>query len=256
MEFFVNPKVRWWGEAYIMKQNWKMPDAMLACRPDYLLYPERLTRDARAEQIRLLGNNNKLLPMVQDWGNTLNDKNYIITDKKLWYTDEETIIAALQKVKNVPNICFEAPIPIMMLKKRNEVLKEFLKLKFTKRSQIEFVRIYPDEAAEAFKFIDIFKAIFPTCPIPHIKLIYSRKPWQTREEAQKGLEYLRTIVVMAKRLTIYLDVIGPKKREDTPFFFLPELIEDWSKLNFKMAWLEYLSVRFKVDKNYMSGSTD
>ena len=43
-----------------------MPDLMLACRPDYLLYPERLTRDTRAEQIRLLGNSNNLLPVVQD----------------------------------------------------------------------------------------------------------------------------------------------------------------------------------------------
>lgn len=256
MEFFMDPKVRWWGEAYVMKQNWKMSDAMLACRPDYLLYPERLSRDARAEQIRLLGNNNKLLPVIQDWGNTLKDKNYIVTDKKLWYTDEQTTIAALQRIQGVPNICFEAPIPIMTLKKHIEVLKEFWKLKFTKRSQIEFVRVFPDEIVDVFEFIVTFKSVFPNCPLPHLKVIYSRIPWKTTKEAQEGMKLLRAIVVTAKRLNIYLDIIGPKKREETPFFFLPELMEEWCKLNFKMAWLEYLSVRFKVDKNYMSGSTD
>lgn len=125
MEFFINPKVRWWGEAYVMKQNWKMSDAMLACRPDYLLYPERLSRDARAEQIRLLGNNNKLLPLVQDWSNTLKDKNYIVTDKKLWYVDETTVISALQRLQTVPNICFEAPIPIRVLCQHDKMLQEF-----------------------------------------------------------------------------------------------------------------------------------
>ena len=256
IEFFMDPKVKWWGEAYVMKQNWKMSDAMLACRPDYLLYPERLSRDARAEQIRLLGNNNKLLPVIQDWGNTLKDKNYIVTDKKLWYTDEQTTIAALQRIQGVPNICFEAPIPIMTLKKHIEVLKEFWKLKFTKRSQIEFVRVFPDEIVDVFEFIVTFKSVFPNCPLPHLKVIYSRIPWKTTKEAQEGMKLLRAIVVTAKRLNIYLDIVGPKKREETPFFFLPELMEEWCKLNFKMAWLEYLSVRFKVDKNYMSGSTD
>lgn len=256
MEFFMNPKVRWWGEAYSMKQNWKMSDAMLACRPDYLLYPERLSRDARAEQIRLLGNNNKLLPVIQDWGNTLKDKNYIVTDKKLWYADEETVIAALRRIQNVPNICFEAPIPIITLSKNPNILNEFWKLKFTKRSQFEFVRAYPEDMLTINHFIILFRSCFPTCPLPHIKLIYTRKPWNTAEEARDGMAMLRGIVSAAKYLNIYLDIIGPKKRTETPFFFLPELMEDWCKLNFKMSWLEYLSIRFKVDKNYMSGSTD
>lgn len=42
-EFYTNGAVRWWGKAYKRKINWRMPDAMLACRPDYLLYPEKNT---------------------------------------------------------------------------------------------------------------------------------------------------------------------------------------------------------------------
>ena len=43
-----------------------MDNVMLAVRPDYLLYPEKETKFERAEQIRLLGNEGKLLPISQD----------------------------------------------------------------------------------------------------------------------------------------------------------------------------------------------
>lgn len=62
----MNGKIKWAGEAFKIRKNWKMTDAMLACRPDYLLYPNRNTRIERAERIRLIGNNNNLLPLVQD----------------------------------------------------------------------------------------------------------------------------------------------------------------------------------------------
>ena len=57
-----------------------MPDAMLACRPDYLLYPEKNTKLERAEQIRLFNNRGKLLPLVQDWTNSFKNKRAIVTD--------------------------------------------------------------------------------------------------------------------------------------------------------------------------------
>ena len=76
------------------------------------------------------------------------------------------------------------------------------------------------------------------------------------QDAQIGLHVLEDAIVDAKKLGYTLHIIAPRHREDTPFFFIPELIEDWSKTNFKMSWLEYISARFKVDKNYMSGTTD
>lgn len=53
---------------------------MLGCRPDYLLYPEKNTRQERAEQIRLFDNKAKLLPLSQDYSNTFKDKDIIVTD--------------------------------------------------------------------------------------------------------------------------------------------------------------------------------
>lgn len=56
---------------------------MLACRPDYLLYPELETRADRAEYIQLLNNNLELIEISQDWRNSFRNKDIIVTDQKL-----------------------------------------------------------------------------------------------------------------------------------------------------------------------------
>ena len=93
-----------------MRQNWKMPDIMLACRPDYLIYPNRDTRLERAEHIRLIGNSKNLLPITQDWSNTFKDKDIIVDDKDLWACDVDTIVKALERITHVRSVCFAAPI--------------------------------------------------------------------------------------------------------------------------------------------------
>ena len=78
--FFLDKNVRWWGKAYKARINWRMSDAMLGCRPDYLLYPEKNTARERAEQIRLFNNKAEPLQWTQDWGNTYKKKAIIVTD--------------------------------------------------------------------------------------------------------------------------------------------------------------------------------
>lgn len=81
LDFFTNRKIRWWGNAYRVRVNWKMSDAMLGCRPDYLLYPEYNTQLERAEHVRFFNNNGVLLPVYQDYTNSLKKKKVIVTDK-------------------------------------------------------------------------------------------------------------------------------------------------------------------------------
>jgi hypothetical protein len=57
-----------------------MSDAMLGCRPDYLLYPEMDTSVERAEHIRLFNNSAQLLPIAQDFTNAFKRKKVIVTD--------------------------------------------------------------------------------------------------------------------------------------------------------------------------------
>ncbi len=83
LSFFMNPRVRWWGEAYKRRINWKMDNVMLACRPDYLLYPELTTPYERAEHIRLLNDKGEILPITQDYRNSFRNKMAIATDTKI-----------------------------------------------------------------------------------------------------------------------------------------------------------------------------
>lgn len=57
-----------------------MSDAMLACRPDYLLYPEYNTALERAEHVRFFNNNAEPLKLVQDWRNKFKRKVVLVTD--------------------------------------------------------------------------------------------------------------------------------------------------------------------------------
>lgn len=83
LDFYLNTKVRWWGKAFKRKINWQMNNAMLACRPDYLLYPEKETALERAEHVRLLNDRGELLPLIQDWRNAFKNKKVIETDTAL-----------------------------------------------------------------------------------------------------------------------------------------------------------------------------
>lgn len=57
-----------------------MSDAMLGCRPDYLLYPEYDTTLERSEQLRLFNDKGELLSHIQDYSNTFKRKRVILTD--------------------------------------------------------------------------------------------------------------------------------------------------------------------------------
>lgn len=56
---------------------------MLACRPDYLLYPNKDTVVERAEHIRLFNNKAELLPITQEYKNTFKNKITIVTDTSM-----------------------------------------------------------------------------------------------------------------------------------------------------------------------------
>ena len=58
-----------------------MTAAMLGCRPDYLLYPEKNTRLERAEYIQLFDTQAKLIPISQDYHNSFKQKDVTVVDK-------------------------------------------------------------------------------------------------------------------------------------------------------------------------------
>ena len=255
LEFLMNPKVRWWGEAYKMRQNWKMPDIMLACRPDYLIYPNRDTRLERAEHIRLIGNSKNLLPITQDWSNTFKDKDIIVDDKDLWACDVDTIVKALERITHVRSVCFAAPIWINKIRLNPQIEEAFFKLQISGRSDVSWLRAAIEETMDNLLWLEKFRKQFPNCPLSYLP-IYIRYIWRTTDEAIAGMEQLKDIVKYAKHHQIFIKFITPRKRTNMPFFFLPELFENWTEMNFRVCWLEFLSYRYGVGHNTMSGVTD
>jgi hypothetical protein len=109
-DFFLNNRVRWWGKAYKVRINWEMSDAMLACRPDYLLYPERNTRLERSEHVRLFNKDGMPLQIVQNWKNTFKDKHTLVTDTDMWFVEKNNLIEALHKLQVCKRGSFLEPI--------------------------------------------------------------------------------------------------------------------------------------------------
>lgn len=254
--FFSSKNIKWYGKAFEIRQNWRMPDEILACRPDYLLYPELETRTDRAEQIRLLGNNRKVLPIIQDWSNTFKNKDIIVTDPELWFAEPDQIELALDKIKECAGVIFKNPIWWPKIINNPRIWDKMMQLNWTRNSRLTWNPIAPDFAPQVIDYMLQFKAQFPTILLGKLEIKYSRAPWKTREEAYNGVELLKDIVVKAKENYISIHIIAPKTRYDTPFFFIPELLDEWTSSNFKISWLEFLSKKYYVDGNVISGSTD
>ena len=68
----------------------------MACRPDYLLYPQYIENN-RAERVQLMGVDFKPLAAIQDYYNTFKNKRIEISDKYLWCAETKDIIEAFNK---------------------------------------------------------------------------------------------------------------------------------------------------------------
>ena len=109
-DFFLNKNVRWIGDS-VRIRAWKIPDIILAVRPDYLLYPERNTREEKSEYLQLFNSKAELLPRIQNYSNTFKGKKRVIlTDKYIWYADKKILIQALEMLSEVKNLSFSEPI--------------------------------------------------------------------------------------------------------------------------------------------------
>lgn len=110
---------------------------MLCCRPDYLLYPEKNTKLERAEHVRFLDDEGKLLPHLQDWKNTFKKKMVLVTDKNLWSekVSKKDIISILVALQEMKNVMFLEPISLQKLIHDKDIKEEFLKIKFTRGTE-------------------------------------------------------------------------------------------------------------------------
>ena len=131
---------------------------MMGCRPDYLLYPEKNTREERAIRMRFFDNAAQLLPIKQDENNSFKDKKVIVTDKYMWYADKKSLIFVLEQLKNIKNVSFLEPIQLKILLSDKDIENKFLELNFTNRSSMSFAAVNYEMIDEALRFYSLIAA--------------------------------------------------------------------------------------------------
>ncbi len=249
-EFFTNSKVKWWGNAYKARIKWSMSDAMLGCRPDYLLYPEYDTTLERSEQLRLFNDKGELLPHIQDYSNTFKRKRVILTDTTMWTAAEKDIIKALEMLKEIKNITFLKPIWLEKLINNKTLRDKFFELKLTPGANVNWSPLRLECVNEAIDFIYEFKKHFPHVSAGTIILHYMpHDHWLDKENALNDFEKIKQVIIHAKEKKVVFKIQMPiQRRLDTPYFFLFETICEWTENNCRISWLEYLGKRYKLSR--------
>lgn len=244
-EFYTNGAVRWWGKAYKRKINWHMPDAMLACRPDYLLYPEKNTDWERGEQIRFLNNKGELLPIKQNWRNSFHTKRVIVTDTNLWTTSKENLKKVLIELQNVLNVAFFEPIWLPKLASDEELLTLFLKLHIQRGVNFQWVPIPLTQYSCCIRVIEKMKEHWKEIKInPLIIKIFAKEHWKTPDAALQDWNGIKEVIINAKKRRIAIELRMISSRMDTPYFLLFETISNWTHNKFQYSWLEWITTEY------------
>lgn len=241
-DFYTNNNVRWWGNANKVRINWKMDRVMLSCRPDYLLYPEKNTREERAEFIRLFDNHAELLPIKQDYTNTFKDKMVIVTDKYIWESSKKSLLQALDMLKEVKNVSFSEPIRLDLILGDKEIRDKIFELKLTNRSVLKFKSITFDLVDDAIRFINKIQETFVNVSANKIVVKYSaEKHWKDYLKAYRDFVNMKQSIIKGRKAGVHIVAAPLTQRLDTPYFHLFEELNKWSSQPEMMSWFEYLT---------------
>ena len=221
-----------------------MSDAMLSCRPDYLLYPEKNTKFERAEHIRLLNDKGQRLALLQDWTNTLKNKKVIVTDTMLWSIDSNELQKALKFLSTIKNISFFEPIWIQKLVADKNNLNAFLELNLTPGAQIKWIPITIAQYQESVEIIKQIKEKFPHVDAGTlvIKIFYADH-WlnNDKNQAYEDFVQIKQCIINAKENKIKIEIQDLKSRLDSPYFEIYENLHRWTADYFNLSWLEYIT---------------
>ncbi len=244
-DFYTNSKVKWWGKANRIRINWKMSDVMMACRPDYLLYPEKNTVFERSEQLRFLNDKGDLLPIKQDWTNAFKNKKVIITDSNLWTTSRKNLIKVLEELKGIQNVSFFKPIWLPKLIGDEEIIQLFLELNLQQGSNLNWVPITLDKANDCIDLLKRFKEKWPYMKIGPLPIkIFWEEHWKDKNNALIDFTGIKEKIIKAKEEKIYIELRIMQSRLDSPYFLLFETIGEWTKEQFTISWLEWITKKY------------
>jgi len=225
---------------------WDINAVIAACRPDYMLYPEK-ERDPyyNANIIQMYYNGQKL-EVIQPFENTIkHHRKTLVIDKEFWDVSNENIILSLQELSKYKYLAFSAPIKLKKLIKNNQILNLFLELDFSPGTVFKFqnnIGSTFSEVKEMYDFIERLKEKNPDVYIGAIPVrAMSCDHWEARAAAVDDLERCLQIMEEAKRRKIHVNLIAPDRREiETPYWYYFEPIEAWSKQFEEKSYIEFM----------------
>lgn len=249
VRFFTNNKVKWYGRGFIGYPRFKMTATMLACRPDYLLYPnQKETKTERSDYITLFDEDRNLLLKRQNSENAYTNKYSIISDSNMWFAKSESLHKALVDLENVKNISFFEPIWIAKLLSDQTIRDDFFKLKFTSGSKMTWTDLPVSRWQEAFEFIQECRDKWPRTKIGALGLTYAI-PFKESTLQWECFQNLCNVVIEAKARKIDIEVRSPTIYESAKSLLVsPQTFKElsWFTYNYlHISWIEYLCRRYQ-----------
>ena len=226
-----------------------LPNSIAACRPDYLLFPEKVAGMRRYEKVQYLQftNNGKLLPVVQDAKNSFTGKKInMVVDPNLWDLDYSIIKEVLTRLQKTFQVAFKFPIKIKPLIEDEEIQKLFLSLRFDGIYREKFQNNYGNSVANIQKIIDFLSIFEGYKRFKPFKIQSITKPHSNNLEAREDLFRDFKIMDYAKQKKVRINMTIPRY-PNTEFIDYFTSMKLWSNNYNKVSYIEFMT-RFTTEK--------
>ena len=207
--------------------NWEPDAVILACRPDYLLYPRGRDKFERSDAVQLTDEHGHLLTVRQDDRNMETNKDTVVTDEHLWDCDNQVLCEALNMLKNRKNIYFLKPIKLSRILDDEEVTKAFLGLKIAQKVPLQWENSYPfveEKVRKVMRFFDQYKILHPHNIIGDLH--FYPKPHSTTDIENLRLELTVMQWMKTRCWQVKLDKLYT--RLDSVYSHYYEIFHNWS----------------------------
>lgn len=240
-------KVKLMGEGFKYFNTWKVNDIILACRPDYLLYPSKSTREERADIVQFCNHEGRWLGLRQNPENSFSKKETLIADDAIWIASPETINDCLDEMLRMQNLSFLNPILLSSVLSDETIRKKFESLKLFSGCKLNFINDYGQDYSSALVIVDFIKNLRHnnptfTSPIIYFEPITNRH--NSNEDGCRDFERCLKIIDLGKKERVRL-VIGKVDRLKTPYYCLFEELEKWSS---NKGWWQDSLIEFMTKK--------
>ena len=231
------PRVFVYGIEYF--SNWEPSPAMLACRPDYLLYPRGKDKVERSDALQLTDEHGHLLAVRQNADNAETNKDTLITDEHLWNLSKEDLLQAFDSLKDRKNIYFLTPVTLSKIIYDEELTEGFLNLKLASRQELNFFNTIPfvERTVDVvLNFLGMLKEAHPRIAIG--TLAFYPKPHSTTDD--ENFLLMLKVMFWSKMNCMKIEFSRLHTRLDSVYSHYYELLGAWSKQP-QLCWFEIIA---------------